>query len=37
MNKSKALVYGFIVVVLSAIMIGAAIYLPSLMQSLHGG
>ncbi len=36
MNRSKILVYGFIGVVLLAIITAAVIYLPTIMQSMHG-
>ncbi len=36
MNKSKILVYVFIGIVLLAMITAAVIYLPPIMQSLHG-
>ena len=37
MNKSKTLVYVFIGIVLLAIITAAVIYLPTIMQAMHGG
>ncbi len=36
MSKSKILVYVFIGIVLLAIITAAVVYLPSILQSMHG-